>query len=149
MQYRHILAATDFSTLGDAAVERAASLATSAGAELTLVHVLEDSEPAPAFSALEVQDEVARLAQLRAAVDKALAERAPSGITVHRLVLEGEPADTLVAALESSRPDLVVLATHGRKGLKRLLLGSVTERVVRESPRLGVDVLVVTPNEKA
>ncbi len=145
-RYRHILAATDFSSLGDAAVARAAALATSAGSELTLVHVLEDSEPAPSYSALDVQDKTARLAQQRAASEKALAERSPSGITVHRRVLEGDPADTLIATLESARPDLVVLATHGRKGIRRLLLGSVTERLVRESPRLGVDVLVVTPN---
>jgi nucleotide-binding universal stress UspA family protein len=148
-RYRHILAATDFSPLGDSAVARAVALAISTGAELTLVHVLDHSEPATPYSSYDVTDRATRLTHSRAAAERALAERSVDVVSVKQLVLEGDPADTLVATLESQKPDLVVIATHGRTGIQRLILGSVSERIVRESPRLRTDVLVVSPDRDA
>lgn len=148
-QYRHILAATDFSPLGDAAVGRAAALAISCSAKLTLVHVLENSHGGASYTAYSVHERAARLDQARALAQGALAEASSSatgdsGVAVNIVIAEGEPADAVLAAIRAEAPDLVVLATRGRRGLERLLLGSVTERIVRESPKLKVDVLVVS-----
>ena len=62
--------------------------------------------------------------------------------TVQRAVMIeiGEPGDVIIGVQSKLEADLIVMATHGRKGLKHLVLGSVAERVVRES---GVPVLTV------
>lgn len=57
-----------------------------------------------------------------------------SGVTVERHAERGTPDDVIVAAIEEYDIDVVVMPTHNREGLSRALLGSVTERVVRQSP---------------
>jgi nucleotide-binding universal stress UspA family protein len=64
----------------------------------------------------------------------------PSGWTAR--VREGKPADEIVAEVEDSRPDLVIVGTHGRGGFRRFLLGSVASDVARRSPST---CLVVPP----
>lgn len=71
---------------------------------------------------------------------EAVAEITERGLTVVEEVLQGEPHEGIVAYTESEGIDVIVMATHGRAGLDRVLLGSVTERVVRTSP---VPVLVI------
>lgn len=61
------------------------------------------------------------------------------------LIASGDPADGILAAIGDSGADLIVMGTHGRTGISRVLLGSVAERVVRESP---VPVLTVHPTER-
>jgi nucleotide-binding universal stress UspA family protein len=58
----------------------------------------------------------------------------------------GDPADEILSYVDENESDLVVIATHGRSGLDRLLLGSVTERVLRRSPS---PVFVVKPDRKS
>src|SRR5438046_326022 len=57
-----------------------------------------------------------------------------SGVSTTTAVLPGVPANTIVEAARTERADLIVLGTHGRTGLERVLLGSVAERVVRNAP---------------
>lgn len=78
----------------------------------------------------------------RAALD-AVEERAV-GIPVETMLLEGSPANEIVEYAEGEDCDVIVMGTHGRSGVDRLLLGSVAERVVRTSP---VPVLTVRVNE--
>lgn len=73
------------------------------------------------------------------AVDR-VEELAPDDVAVETAVREGAPSHVIVAEADSASDDLVVMGTHGRGGIDRLLLGSVTERVVRRSP---VPVLTV------
>lgn len=65
-----------------------------------------------------------------------------SGFVVHAVVRFGEPAEEIVAYAEETNVDLIAMATHGRTGLKRLMLGSVAERVLLSSP---VPLLLVRP----
>jgi nucleotide-binding universal stress UspA family protein len=138
-----ILLATDFSD-GSAAAERTAvALARKLGATVTAFHVLEP----PAYSAPnltfyvpapEMLREAQRATQetLRKTEERIRAE----GVTVDSQFIEGVPASEIVRAADEGNYDLVVIGTHGRTGLQRLVLGSVAERVVRLCPRAVLTV---------
>lgn len=145
--YKHVLGATDFSELGDRAVARAVALAVKSGAKLTLAHVVPSGDGHPLDPSYVVTEHAERRDEARRAAKKALGERLPDALPKESVAVDvriGDPAETLIAMVKEHQADLVVLATNGRRGLRRLLLGSVTERVVRESPALQADVLVVT-----
>ncbi|MFC1993504.1 universal stress protein [Chloroflexota bacterium] len=67
------------------------------------------------------------------------------GLDVTCVCLEGLPGDTIVSYAATKTIDLIAIATHGRSGLKRLVFGSVTEHVLRES---GIPILIIKPQEK-
>lgn len=146
MEYEHILAATDFSSLGDKAIARAAELAVANGARLTVVHVLPEPEsPSPLLAHYVVDSSQKRREEATAHALEALRERVPehahvSGIEVDYDVRIGDPATELLAMDRRLRPNLIVLATHGRRGWQRWVMGSVAERVVQMAT---ADVLAV------
>lgn len=147
MRYSHILGATDFSALGDLAVRRAAELARTNSARLTLVHVLPEPEaPSPLVARYyDVSTDAERLRAAKADAEVALRERLPSdveraGIAIDVDVRVGDAASEILAAEGERHPDLIVIATHGRAGLARWLMGSVATRVMGHA---RCDVLVV------
>jgi len=126
------------------AVGRAAVRAAEreAIAEVRFVHVVEPA-PAPAVlgaepPALDAEIESARR-RLEALIEE-LAPPRPMTMTVR--VLVGRPADQVVELAKSSAAGLVVVGTHGRRGVRRLVMGSVAEEVVRTAP---CQVLTVRP----
>ena len=127
--FRSILFATDYSDVSQLAIETAAVLARSTGAMLYIVHVHEWAEQPPAPGETEPPPPPAEeMARLRAVV--------PAGDDVkleHRLLHFRPPgaADVLVEFARQSGVDMIVVGMHGRSGLRRLLLGSVAEAVVR------------------
>lgn len=130
MRAKTILFPTDFSTLSDAALGHATALAKDTGAKLLIVHV---EEPPAAYGAGEMYYGIPDPdnAELR----RMLAKVVPSDPSVayeHRLVI-GDPADEIVRLAEQEKVDLIVLGTHGRTGLRRMLMGSVAEAVVRRA----------------
>ena len=131
MQANKILFATDFSNSSEAALEYATSLAHDTGALILIVHVEEPTAPYVTndFAIPEATDSAKRqLAKLLSGV-------VPSDSAVryeHRLLL-GEPAREIVQLAAQEDVDLVVMGTHGRTGLSRLLMGSVAETVVRRA----------------
>jgi nucleotide-binding universal stress UspA family protein len=138
-----VLAATDLSELGNTAVPHAYALLRATGGVVELCHVYEHGLPNPAYA----YDGPHRLsAAARAALSKELRALVPTeaetlGITTHISVIDGgKPAETIVQAAERLNVDAISLASHGRGGLRRALLGSVAEEVVRQSSR---PVLVV------
>lgn len=144
--YRKILCPVDFDDTSPEAVKEAAALAVHGGGTLLLMHVVQINPLAAQGAAqgyaggqlYEGQVELARkrIGQMVAEADL------PAGLK-HEIVVEiGEPGDSIVAAEQSLGADLVVMATHGRRGLARIVLGSVAERVVRGS---SVPVLTVRP----
>lgn len=142
MNLKLILVSTDFSTSSDAALAMATALARDSGAKLLIVHVEEIplatggaeylySVPEPATQELK----------------KMLSEVVPKDPNVpfeHRL-LAGDAAEAIVRTAEQDKVDMIVLGTHGRTGLTRLLMGSVAEAVVR---RAGCPVLTVKQPHK-
>lgn len=132
-EFKRILVATDFGESSEQAVLVAVELAERLGASVTLLHVYEVPEY------VYFNDERPRIegwiAPIQASASKRLEEamtkirsRIPGATSV---LLQGRPGDEIVRAVGETHPDLVVIGTHGRRGVAHALLGSVAERVVR------------------
>jgi nucleotide-binding universal stress UspA family protein len=142
---QRILVATDFSDVAGAAVRAAAALARRTGAALDLVHVLPDRPDAlTGFEALDalllrgVVDPEKLRAQAHAALEAVARRLAPVEAKLH--VVRGQPAAEILALRELLRVDLVALGGSGLRGLRRFVLGSVADRVLR---RPGCPLLLV------
>ncbi|PSQ08250.1 stress response protein [Halobacteriales archaeon QS_5_70_15] len=137
--YDRIVIPTDGSDGMDRVLGHAADLARVHGATLDFVYVVDTA----AFANLPMETSWEGVREsLQEEGESALggAEGAVEGVPTERQMLQGGPAREIAAYAERSGADLVVMGTHGRGGINRLLLGSVAERVVRSSP---VPVLTV------
>jgi nucleotide-binding universal stress UspA family protein len=157
--FERILCPVDLSAFSLEALELAARLTGASDATLYVLHVIDNpfdeiymtriTEADPASLELYKQEPLQRSRIMRATVEHSevmlkqfchpTVERLPK---VRYLVSTGVPFEAIVEAAEDHRIDLLVLATHGRTGLKRLLIGNVAERVVRHAP---CPVLTVKP----
>jgi nucleotide-binding universal stress UspA family protein len=146
--YANILVPTDGSRLSDKAVKHAMALAKMAGtARILLFHVVApyrvpvyaDGMTLPSLPQDRVLKTSARRAGriLAAAEKKVLAAKVPVS---RAWAISGSPQDAIVEIARKRRCDLIVMASHGRRGLSRLLLGSETQAVLS---RVKVPVLVV------
>jgi universal stress protein A len=131
---RGILVPLDFSGKSRQALRLAVPLAHRFGAKIALLHVIEPAfggSPVTAglkpIPAPRVQPVLRRLEETAAA----LVPRSSRGPNLVRM---GAPAAEILAAARKLDSDMIVLATHGRTGLKRLLLGSTAEQVIRRAP---------------
>jgi len=142
-----ILVGVDDSEPADAAVALSGAIARATGAQLMMCTVVDTRDV----------DEKARdygydptpIAQSMRAAGERICERAQASVkpaVVEGRVLEGEPVEALLQTAAGERAGLIVLGSHGRRGLGRMLFGSVAERVVRASP---LPVLVVRSAPKA
>lgn len=131
----HIMLATDFSESVQAATELALDFAHKFGARLTFLHVFDAPSYVGAFGDIYYAVPSDLGERVRADADRALAklgQRATdAGLTSETLVVEGPAHSAILAAAQSRSIDLIVLGTHGRTGLRHLMLGSVAEDVVR------------------
>lgn len=140
--WKSVCCAVDFSEPSRLAMERAAALVRQLGAELALVHV-HAPPPAVATDLAASREELGErtLVTLEATMAAWRAEaELRAGKAVDTVVLPGDPALEIARLAEERGFDLVVVGTHGRKGLRRLVLGSVAGRVVQEA---ACEVLVV------
>jgi universal stress protein A len=138
MVSRHILAPTDFSEYANQAVTAAFELAQTFEAKLSLLHVIE--VPAYAIEVALPLEELERDARRELALLLPAADAAHVEVT--RLVNMGVPYQRIVETATAESVDLIIMATHGRTGLRHLVLGSVAERVVRLAP---CPVLTIRP----
>ena len=147
--YRLIVVPLDATTASERALPWAASIAAAVGCPIRLVHV---ATPAPALGTelygaavldAAASEEMRRESErsLRALADEVAAR---TGLGVTSVVLDGGLPDALVEDIRESGADLVVMTTHDRGRLERLLLGSVAESVVR---RITVPVLLVRADD--
>ena len=133
-----VIAPTDLSAVGNAAVPHAYALLRATGGVVELCHVHEHGVPNPAFAydlpeRLSTAERAAIVEQLRALVP---AEAEALGITTHVSVIDGgKPAETIVAAAERLNVDAISLGSHGRGGVAHAVMGSVAEAVVRHARR--------------
>ncbi len=143
MKAKKILVPTDFSDYSAAALRHATSLARDTGAMMLIAFVYEHPTYADTgFSGFPTEMDKAELL-------KELNEVKPSdpnvGYSQH--LLEGVPADEIVRLADAENVDVIVMGTHGRRGLTRMLMGSVAEAVVR---RANCPVLTIKqPSEEA
>jgi len=126
-----ILYATDFSAQAESAFPLAVALARDYGANLTIAHVI----PVPVF-AYTTGDIAAVPQSSREEVRTLLEEINPKDPSVHvdYEVGEGEPSTEILEMAKKLHCDLIIIGTHGRTGLSRLLAGSVAEEVMRYAP---------------
>jgi nucleotide-binding universal stress UspA family protein len=139
---RTILLATDLTAASREATDRAIDLATRLEARLLIVNVLEKRRLAGGGSHDRVDQ--AR-GEREALLVKVVRGARDAGVTAEFLVWDGEPGDSIAAAAEAEHADLVVVGTRGRSGAERMLLGSVSDHVVRHAE---CPVLVVRPTNR-
>lgn len=142
-----IVVPIDFSDYSRATLRYALDLAKSFKARLNLVHVIEDRlHPAfysgGVFSIYDIDPEIETkvMAELR----KLFKEVGHDEVETEYTILSGSPAKEILHWMASRDADLLVIATHGLSGLERTILGSVTERIVREA---SCPVLTIKPKE--
>jgi nucleotide-binding universal stress UspA family protein len=143
-----ILFPTDFSTASHASLEMATSLAKDRGAKLIIVHV---EEPPMAYGGGELYYGVQE--PDREELKRMLSAVVPTNSAVpceHHLMI-GSPASSIVEMAEREGALMIVMPTHGRTGLMRMLMGSVAEEVVRKAkcPVLTVKASAPKPDREA
>ncbi len=137
MDIRRVLFATDFSEGSSHALPYAADIARQYGAKLFLVHVIYDVAKSagwyvPHVSIDEIYNDMEKSA--RAELEKSFVDEMRGLSDIEHVVLKGIPYEEISKFAEEKRIDLVVLGTHGRRGIDRMLFGSTAEQVVRNAP---------------
>lgn len=145
--YNRILVTTDGSNLSKKAVAHAIQLAALSGAELLALRVtprypqsyFEGSLPLGQAEVARIEQQWATQAQASVDLVKKLGEA--KGVKVKAMVSKSDVvSDAVILAAKRAKVDLIVMASHGRRGIKRLLLGSETQQVLTHS---GIPVLVL------
>ena len=150
MQIRSILLPTDFSECGNYALSYAASLARKFGASIICVHVIEPMVPTVGYSGMTEPLPIADITdQLEDSAERELPRIAGceecAGLDIEELIVHGEAASEIVRVAKDRNVDLIVVSSHGRTGLGRILFGSTAEAVVRHA---SCPVLVVKPSQE-
>jgi nucleotide-binding universal stress UspA family protein len=138
--YKKILVATDGSTLSKKAVTSAISLAASLGAELVALKVVPRYPQSYFEGGLALQaDEVSRVENQwaldgQAIVDAVEKTAATKGVKTKAVTAKSDlVSEAIIATAKKQKCDLIIMASHGRRGIKRLLLGSETQLVLTHS----------------
>jgi len=141
--YDDVLLPTDGSDAADAAVPHAIELADRYGARLHVLYVADTTEYSTVTFEDDVVDPLAEEGQ--SVVDEVVEKAGDLNVEAVGVVMKGGAYETILQYVEDEGIDVVVMGTHGRRGLDRALLGSVTERIVRTS---DVPVLTVREDEE-
>lgn len=134
VEFKNIVVAVDGSRYSDAAAGEAIGIAKRCGSNLTIVSVV----PSEFASAMDiVQSQMPKglvaeneLIQAEKNVQRVKEAAEKEGVRVSGIVLAGRPADAVVQTAKDKKADLIVLGSHGKTGVEKLLMGSVTERVI-------------------
>lgn len=148
--YRNILVPTDGSKLSAKAADEAVKLAKAFGAKITYVHVMPDyrkvlsetfAVPAALSAPVQKKYQGEAAAFSKKIVDRVCADTAASGVAcTGASVVSDSPYEAIIKLAAKSKADVIVMASHGRKGLQGFLLGSETTKVLVHSK---IPVLVV------
>lgn len=132
---RNILCPIDHSKHSESALKYAIASALKDKAKLYLMHVLDSrkSEEAEGVSELLSIDEKG-LSDLKDKLEKSVPEEIRAEIKCEALVCPGIPFDEIVRVAKDKSIDLIVMGTHGRRGLSHVMLGSIAEKVIRDAP---------------
>ena len=128
--FRHILLPLDGSKLAEAAIPAAASLAEMFNAPITLLHIIEKDAP----QEVHRDHHITQTDEAYAYLDQVARREFPAGVKVsthvHTAPVKDVPASIVEHALTEFRPDLIVMCTHGRSGIRGLIYGSIAQKVV-------------------
>jgi nucleotide-binding universal stress UspA family protein len=152
-----VLCPVDFSELSSLALQYARKMAECWNARLVVLHA-ESFMPPPEFTARQIDQLVGELQRSQEAVrdylGKYVQEQLGSAAAAESVVIDGRAVPAIVSTAREKGAGLIVMGTHGRSGFSRVMLGSVTERVLREadipvltvrSRQLGTSGTVVSP----
>jgi hypothetical protein len=134
VEFKSIVVATDGSKYSAAAASEAVGIAKRNEGKLTVLAVVPAEIAMPTdidFAALQrekLADQEMQAAERNARVVKEAAQK--EGVAVQAFVMSGKPADAIIESAKESKADLIVVGSHGRTGLDKLLMGSVAERVI-------------------
>ncbi len=147
LQLRTILLPTDFSGCANYALPYAAAIARATNATIICVHVVEPIAPAVGYTGLAEPLPIADISeQLEDSAERELPKLGEceecDGLNVEEVMVRGDAAAEIVRVAEEREVDLIVISSHGRTGLGRILFGSTAEAVVRHA---NCPVLVVKP----
>jgi universal stress protein A len=140
LSFNRILCPVDFSEPSYRALRTADELARRYGAELHVLHVvppvpLVELPPGSGTVAFDVKKyESELLESYSKTLDTTIAANVKPDLKVLSHLEMGDPAHEIVELAEKIKPDVIVIATHGRTGLRRFFFGSVAEAVVRRAP---------------
>ncbi len=142
---KRILVPTDFSVCANKAVRVAMEIAKRANAEIVFQHLFPDASGSlhtlnPAAQQTERQKQDAALGRAKAGLDNLVHEAEQAGLTARPLLVMNKGTDKIENYIESMGIDLVVMGSHGASGIRELIIGSQTQRVVRHAT---VPVLVI------
>lgn len=140
--YHRILVALDGSPDADAALRHAATLARDQNARLTLLTVAPPPSTAASAGATQPPD----LLDLQAKILREANDSLPDDIGVTTRLERGDAAETILRIAREEEPDLIVMGSHGHSRIRRALLGSVSEKVLRVS---SVPVLLMRGEKQA
>lgn len=134
-QPRLLLHPTDFSASSARAFQVAVDLAKAYGGKVLVLHVAETLGPENVtFGEAVAQRQPAGYRQRLWDELRQVVPPPESEVAVEYLLAEGDPAEEIERLAAEKKADLIVMGTHGRKGLRRLLMGSIAEQVVRYAP---------------
>ena len=131
-EIKKLLVPTDFSPCSQTAIAYAISFAGQLNATLLLIYVLEPVGYPIDFAMIDRPELEEK--KKRQALNRVARSARQKGIEVETRLFRGDPSVEIVREAENRHCDLIVMGTHGRKGISHLLMGSVAERVVRTSP---------------
>lgn len=137
MNIHTIVVPVDFSPSAEKAFAWALALAEKWQARILLLHVVSLPVPAPVVMGihLHLTDlEAALLAEAKAKMRELLTRLPSKTVQIEAKVTSGHPVATICRTAEQEQADLIVIGSHGRSGLRHILLGSVAEQVVRYAP---------------
>jgi len=151
MKIRSILLPTDFSECASCALSYATSLAREFKASIICVHVIEPVVPTVGYTGITEPLPIADISdQLEDSATRELPKVAEceecAGLDIEEVIVHGDAAAEIVRVAKEREVDLIVIASHGRTGLGRMLFGSTAEEVVRHA---SCPVLVVKPPHDA
>src|SRR6267143_215879 len=144
---RQILLPTDFSACANYAMPYAAAIARATKAKIICVHVVEPVVPTVGYTGLAEPLPIADVSeQLEDSAERELPKLAESegwaSLDIEEVIVHGDPAAEIVRVADERQVDLIVISSHGRTGLGRIIFGSTAEAVVRHA---ACPVLVVKP----
>ncbi|ACF14956.1 UspA domain protein [Chloroherpeton thalassium ATCC 35110] len=142
---KKILCPTDFSDVSKNAVRYANEFARSMQANVIFLHVVEPRPIATDMTVayIPIETDLEKIAEDD--LSNLIEEEKVKGISAAKSVMVGHPSDIIIEQAESQDVDLIILGSHGRTGITRLLMGSVAEAVLRKAP---CPVLIVKAGEK-
>ncbi|MGZ3882492.1 MAG: universal stress protein [Flavisolibacter sp.] len=144
--YRNILIATDGSEYTKKAVDYGIDIASNAGEKLHVIYVVDTRAYSSIPLSAPMEYAYSILRQEGDTAIKYVADRAEAaGLEVEGIIAQGHPAEEIIKYAEKNSIDLIVMGTLGKSGLDRFLLGSVADKVIRNS---RIPVIAVPMKEK-